>query len=26
MARPEAIMAMPVRAFLKPGLKVFWSP
>lgn len=26
MARPEAVMAMPVRAFLKPGLKVFWSP
>ncbi|MGP9831016.1 6-phosphogluconolactonase [Marinobacter sp. NSM] len=26
VARPEAAMAMPIRAFLKPGLKVFWSP
>ena len=23
---PADIMAMPIRGFLKPGLKVFWSP
>lgn len=23
---PDDVMAMPIRAFLKPGLQVFWSP
>lgn len=23
---PDDVLAMPVRAFLKPGLQVFWSP
>jgi len=24
--QPEDIMSMPVRAFLRPGLKIYWSP
>ncbi|MBU2955393.1 6-phosphogluconolactonase [Marinobacter sp. F3R08] len=26
IAEPEKVLEMPVRAFLKPGLRVFWSP
>lgn len=26
LERPEAIGEMPVRAFLRPGLEIFWSP
>jgi len=26
LAHPQDVLAMPVRAFLKPGLQVFWSP
>ncbi len=26
LAQPGDVMVMPVRAFLKPGLQVFWSP
>ncbi len=26
LANPSDVMAMPVRAFLQPGLNVFWSP
>ncbi|MFC7293679.1 6-phosphogluconolactonase [Marinobacter aromaticivorans] len=26
ISEPEKILEMPVRAFLKPGLQVFWSP
>lgn len=25
-AQPEDIMSMPVRAFLRPGLQIYWSP
>lgn len=26
LSEPDQVAAMPVRAFLKPGLKLFWSP
>ncbi|MDO3722563.1 6-phosphogluconolactonase [Marinobacter sp. chi1] len=26
LSEPEDVLAMPIRAFLKPGLQVFWSP
>lgn len=26
LENPENVLAMPIRAFLKPGLQVFWSP
>jgi len=26
ISAPEKVLEMPVRAFLKPGLQVFWSP
>ncbi len=26
LAKPDDVMAMPIRAFLRPGLNVFWSP
>lgn len=26
LAAPDQVLEMPVRAFLKPGLQVFWSP
>lgn len=26
IAEPENVLEMPIRAFLKPGLQVFWSP
>ena len=26
MAYPERVMEMPVRGFLRPGLKIYWSP
>jgi 6-phosphogluconolactonase len=26
MSEPDKVLEMPIRAFLKPGLQVFWSP
>jgi len=26
LEQPQDVLAMPIRAFLKPGLQVFWSP
>ena len=26
ISEPEKVLEMPIRAFLKPGLQVFWSP
>ena len=26
MSEPDKVLDMPIRAFLKPGLQVFWSP
>ena len=26
LGQPDDVLSMPVRAFLKPGLQVFWSP
>lgn len=26
MSEPDNVLEMPIRAFLKPGLQVFWSP
>lgn len=26
MSAPDKVMEMPIRAFLKPGLQLFWSP
>lgn len=26
LATPDRVLEMPIRAFLKPGLQVFWSP